>query len=103
MPSALGPVHFREIVAKDAGPPRYRLNIEEIERWGAITEPGLTSAHRRTLTDLSSALHAVSTTVVLEPTDLLILDNWRVCHGRPELPKRSGRRLERVWVADARA
>ncbi len=102
MPSARGPVRFSEFTANHLSP-RYRVNMEEVERWRDVSDACLAEESDDVLAELGSALNAVSTAVVLEPTDILVLDNWRMCHGRPQLSKDSRRRLERVWVASRQA
>ena len=42
--------------------------------------------------------------VLADPGDTLIIDNWRLLHGRSEVPSgQVGRRLERVYLSEIRA
>ena len=97
-PSALGPVSivfspFPEQVC-------VRFNPEELRRWaGKDGNPPLTSDGELLVAELSKALEAVATETVIMPGDCLVLDNWRVCHGRGELAVDSRRVLKRMWVA----
>jgi alpha-ketoglutarate-dependent taurine dioxygenase len=96
VPSARGLV---SVVGSDGSAPTYRLNPEEIERWSDSAETSVASRDKVVLAELSVALSDVASTVTLETGDLLVLDNWRFSHGRPELDVSSRRRLARVWVA----
>src|SRR5260221_14614614 len=69
--------------------------MEEVERWRDVCGACLAEESDDVLAELGSALNAVSTAVVLEPTDILVLDNWRICHGRPQFFKQNRVRLER--------
>jgi alpha-ketoglutarate-dependent taurine dioxygenase len=51
------------------------------------------------LDQLSEALRDRREAVVIQPGDCLVVANWRVCHGRSEMPPASSRILHRVWVA----
>jgi alpha-ketoglutarate-dependent taurine dioxygenase len=95
-PSARGAVALLEPVS--GGRRRLRYNGEEIARWTSPDAP-LDTAGRQAQEALAESLRSRSQSFVIEPADCLLLDNWRLCHGRGSLSKDSIRTLKRVWVA----
>lgn len=96
-PGARGPKPLLETL--DHGR-RLRLNREEIERWaGNQGNQRLDPSHLQFLVELTQSLEAGRGEVTLRCGDGLVLDNWRMCHGRPRLPASSPRVIARVWVA----
>jgi alpha-ketoglutarate-dependent taurine dioxygenase len=95
-PSAAG---WRPVLEERGGSLRFRFNGEEIRRWSQREDGGLSAAAERAVDSLESALVTMQEMFRLEPLDCLLLDNWRVCHGRSRIPAGSKRELKRVWVA----
>jgi alpha-ketoglutarate-dependent taurine dioxygenase len=54
---------------------------------------------REAARELSQSLSDHRREFTIGSTDCLIVDNWRVCHGRSAIPAGSHRVLKRVWVA----
>jgi alpha-ketoglutarate-dependent taurine dioxygenase len=95
-PSAVG---WRPVLEERGGSLRFRFNGEEIRRWSQREDGSFSAAAERAVDSLESALATTQETFQLEPLDCLLLDNWRVCHGRSRIPAGSKRELKRVWVA----
>jgi alpha-ketoglutarate-dependent taurine dioxygenase len=97
-PSALGPLRLFE---PDAGPSgRLRFNGNEVDRWeGEDSNPPMGDRAREAVEVLSQSLSDHRREFPIAPTDCLIVDNWRVCHGRSAIAADSSRILKRVWVA----
>lgn len=94
-PSALG---LRPLLEAVNGVRRVRFNVREIENWAASSETEVLAAAASAMQELADSLTARQSTFVIEPGDCLVLDNWRVCHGRSPIPADSERVLERIWV-----
>lgn len=76
-----------------------RFNRLEIKRWNLSRSPAMSSMEAAAIDALGDALWAVRETIQLRNGELLLLDNWRVCHGRSGLDSGSARIVQRVWVA----
>jgi alpha-ketoglutarate-dependent taurine dioxygenase len=92
--SARGPV----AVLDNAGDAiRIRFNPVEMRRWSAPKD-------RKAIDDIIATVEAAMAlqirTFELHRGDCVIVDNWRVSHGREALTPRSGRVVLRMWVAD---
>lgn len=97
-PSARGAVPVLQ--ARDDGHHRIRFNHEEIDRWeGQDPSPLMEENARDALSELARGLRLHQQPVSIQPTDCLVIDNARMCHGRPALSPDSRRVLKRVWVA----
>jgi len=92
-PSRRGPVSILSRTAR--GSFRVRFNEEEMERAGG---PLWSEARRATAREFGRALRASRGELTIRSGDCLVLDNYRVCHGRAPLPAESVRVLKRVWV-----
>jgi alpha-ketoglutarate-dependent taurine dioxygenase len=96
-PSARGPCL---LIDRADSQDRLRINREAIEgRAGKGPNPTLSIRHIALLDSLSKELRQTRTAATLEPGDGLVLANWRIAHGRPELPPSSQRVLARIWVS----
>jgi alpha-ketoglutarate-dependent taurine dioxygenase len=96
-PSAAGPIPLLDVPAPSLH--RLRFNGTEIEQWsGRGPNPDLGDQQRETLHALAHELRSVRATFTIAPGDCLVLDNWRVCHGRASMSRSSKRVLSRVWV-----
>ncbi len=96
-PSARGPVPVLE--PDQQGHDRIRFNQEEIDRWeGEGASPVLQGDARDALSELGEALRRRQEPVTIRHGDCLVIDNARMCHGRPALSPDSDRELTRVWV-----
>jgi hypothetical protein len=98
-PSAGGPVPIIEATV----PQRIRFNPVETKRWAALSAvlpPHERAWIARTVDALSDALSGLAETFVLRRHDCLVLDNWRMCHGRSELAASSERVVQRIWVGN---
>ncbi|HEY3865411.1 MAG TPA: TauD/TfdA family dioxygenase [Solirubrobacteraceae bacterium] len=97
-PSSTGPVTVTEM--REDGSEAIRFNEEEILRWaGRDGNPELSTETTAALAKFSRGLKLRQETCVIQPTDCLVLDNHRMCHGRSEMALDSTRELRRVWVA----
>jgi alpha-ketoglutarate-dependent taurine dioxygenase len=97
-PSALGAISLVSVAS--TGQVRVRFNPEELRRWdGRDGNPPITSETELLIAKFSQALQAVVNETVIAPGDCLVMDNWRVCHGRGEMAADSQRVLKRMWVA----
>lgn len=97
-PSALGPLPLVE--GPSSGATRFRFNRDEIENWAAREDvnPPMDDRALTAVRALSDELESCQESFVIEPHDCLVLDNWRVCHGRSAMAVTSQRVLRRVWV-----
>jgi alpha-ketoglutarate-dependent taurine dioxygenase len=96
-PSSAGP--FTVVERLDDGV-RLRFNKTEIDRWAEPdSSDSLDHELREAAALLDTALHAHQRSLTIAPSDCLLLDNWRACHGRSAMPADSRRVLKRVWVA----
>jgi Taurine catabolism dioxygenase TauD, TfdA family len=97
-PSALGLVPLMQTAPRGAS--RLRFNREEILRWSERREvnPPMDDRAREAVDQLGDRLVAVQETFTIAPHDCLVLDNWRVCHGRGAMTPTSTRVLQRAWV-----
>lgn len=96
-PSAIGPL---PVIGRDASAPQLRFNSEEMRRWRERAARG--TASQRLADHVTDALHvaleSVRESFTIRPGDCLILDNWRVCHGRAAMASDSTRVLKRTWA-----
>jgi alpha-ketoglutarate-dependent taurine dioxygenase len=96
-PSSAGPLAVLEPL--DGGV-RLRFNKTEIDRWAkSDAQTPLDEELRHAAARLDELLHEHRRSLTIAPSDCLLLDNWRVCHGRSAMPADSRRVLKRVWVA----
>jgi hypothetical protein len=96
-PSARGPV---AVIEAHGGMIRVRFNFDELERWGARADNRpMDRQSEAAVVELRKRLHSQQESLLIESGDCLILDNWRMCHGRSEMQQASRRVLRRVWVA----
>jgi alpha-ketoglutarate-dependent taurine dioxygenase len=97
-PSALGPVAL--LHPTDGQRPTFRFNEQEIVRWaGRDNNPALGPGVEQAIADFNRCLQLHRETRTIQHADCLVLDNTRVCHGRPVMAPDSTRELKRVWVA----
>jgi alpha-ketoglutarate-dependent taurine dioxygenase len=98
-PSALGPLRLVEPEVGSSG--RLRFNGNEVDRWAGEPDvnPPMDDRAREAVAGLARSLSDHRREFTIGPTDCLIVDNWRVCHGRSAIAAGSGRVLKRVWVA----
>jgi alpha-ketoglutarate-dependent taurine dioxygenase len=96
-PSPAGPLRIFEPEVGPSG--RLRFNGNEIDRWAREngSSPLDDEAHEA-VNELSRSLSEQRREFTIGSTDCLIVDNWRVCHGRSAIAADSGRVLKRVWV-----
>ena len=94
-PSAVGERPLLETVS---GARRIRFNEREVENWAASSGANIPPTAASAMRALADSLTAGQLTFVIEPGDCLVLDNWRVCHGRGAIPPDSKRTLERIWI-----
>jgi alpha-ketoglutarate-dependent taurine dioxygenase len=87
-PSARGPV---ALVEREGSLDRVRCNPQEAARWHAGEDLSA-------MTALTAAMDAAVARLTLARGECLLLDNWRVCHGRDDLSSDSDRVLLRMWV-----
>jgi alpha-ketoglutarate-dependent taurine dioxygenase len=95
-PSAIGP---RPLLEPANGTTLFRFNGEEIRRWADREGDGLSAGAAAAMAALEEELTAIQETFTIDPLVCLLVDNWRVCHGRSRIPAGSERVLKRVWVA----
>jgi alpha-ketoglutarate-dependent taurine dioxygenase len=97
-PSALGPLPLFDPGVGSSG--RLRFNGSEVDRWAEEPDvnPPMDDRAREAVTDLARSLSDHRQEFTIGPTDCLVVDNWRVCHGRSAIAG-NGRVLNRVWVA----
>jgi hypothetical protein len=77
--------------------------ISSFFRWDELfIEPASRAGARARLEMLTFLSGIAPTSIVLQnPGDTLIIDNWRMLHGRSAVPEsESARRIERVYLAD---
>lgn len=76
---------------------RVRFNAVEMRRWSSARVRA-----ERAIATIAPALRDVERRIRLRRGDCLVMDNWRMCHGREALPQDSKRVLLRMWIADRR-
>jgi alpha-ketoglutarate-dependent taurine dioxygenase len=81
------------VLAKVSGQDLFRFNPEEMQP-SDMAERALA-----VVTRLCGALTAITEDLLLHRGDCLIMNNWRMCHGRGALEQGSGRVLLRMWVS----
>jgi alpha-ketoglutarate-dependent taurine dioxygenase len=98
-PSADGPRRLIEPTA--TGTVRFRFNQEAIESWSQREDVNAPIHARASAAaaQLGDRLLAARESFPIAPHDCLVLDNWRVCHGRGAMAPDSERVLQRAWVA----
>jgi L-asparagine oxygenase len=82
-----------------------RYNQEPIFRWDPVfLQPLNRHAYLLKSVMLDPAFENAAARVLLQhPGDTLVIDNWRMFHGRSQVPARSvGRRVERVYLSEVR-
>jgi alpha-ketoglutarate-dependent taurine dioxygenase len=95
-PAAFGPA----ALVTASQPPEVRFNEAELRRWaGRDTNPLLSLRAEDAISQFAHSLRLHQETQVIRQTDCLVLDNYRVCHGRSAMASESKRELKRVWVA----
>lgn len=93
-PSANGLV---ALIEEESSPPRIRLNYVEICRWSrGSAEPS--AAADDAIAHLLNIAESKAEHFVLAQYNCLIIDNFRILHGRSELLGDSRRVVERMWV-----
>jgi len=95
-PSAVGPRPLLEPVGDTT---LFRFNGEEIRRWADREGEGLSASAAAAMAAFEEEMIAIQDTFTIDPLVCLLVDNWRVCHGRSRIPPGSERVLQRVWVA----
>ena len=98
-PSALGPLSLVEPHVGSRG--RLRFNGNEVDRWAGEPNknPPMDARAREAVAELTRSLSDHRQEFTIGSTDCLVIDNWRVCHGRSSMAADSGRVLKRVWVS----
>jgi alpha-ketoglutarate-dependent taurine dioxygenase len=92
--SAVGELPVLDTVS---GQQRVRFNAVEMRRWS-----GAAARAEQAIATIAPALRKVERRIRLRRGDCLLMDNWRMCHGREALPRESKRVLLRMWIADRR-
>ena len=85
------------VLDKVSGRSRVRFNAVEMRRWS-----GARACVEQAIGTIAPALQNVERRFRLRRGDCLVMDNWRMCHGRDALSRESKRVLLRMWVADRR-
>jgi alpha-ketoglutarate-dependent taurine dioxygenase len=95
-PSANGEVPLLE--SRD-GDRAVRFNEEEIDRWDGQGENRPMNAEARAaVSEFGRRLQEHQEATTITTAGCLVLDNFRICHGRAAMPVDSRRVLKRVWV-----
>lgn len=77
---------------------RVRFNVDEVMAASSRSGISLTLAQQAWIRRFAAAFAANAQRIHLESEDLLVIDNWRVLHGRSAFAADSGRLLKRIRV-----
>lgn len=78
-----------------------RVSPHTLLRWDSLFLTAATQSSQRTMADLEQELSALSLrdVTLAEPADTLLIDNWRMLHGRgPVPPVGRDRIIERIYL-----